>query len=291
MLKLKINLSVKEKKYLQEALSFAEAEKYIKKFNNKIFVIKYGGSSLNNRYLANNFAKDLVLIKKLGINIVIVHGGGVQISETLKKRKINSKFINGLRVTDKKTIKIVKKVLIERINKKIVDLINNAGGKAISLPGHKKSLIEVTPLKREMGFVGKPKKIKIKIIKNILKKNYIPIIASLGFKGRNVFNINADTVAGELASSLSATRFYFITNIKGVMDKNNKLIKEITPKKAKELIKKNIIKGGMIPKVETCLNAVKKSAKAAVILDGRSPKLLLKEIFTKRGVGTLIGKK
>ena len=155
MLKLKINLSAKEKKYLQGALSFAEAEKYIKKFNNKIFVIKYGGSALSNRYLANNFAKDLVLIKKLGINIVIVHGGGVQISETLKKRKINSKFINGLRVTDKKTIKIVKKVLIERINKKIVDLINNAGGKAISLPGYKKGLIEVTPLKKEMDFVGK----------------------------------------------------------------------------------------------------------------------------------------
>ena len=230
---MKIDLSANERKYLQEVLSFTEAEKYIKKFNNKIFVIKYGGSALNDKYLANNFAKDLVLIKKLGINVVIVHGGGFQISETLKKKKLDSKFINGLRVTDKKTIKIVKKVLIERINKKIVDLINNAGGKAISLPGYKKGLIEVTPLKKEMGFVGKPKKIKIKIIKNILKKNYIPIIASLGFKGKKVFNINADTVAGELAASLSATRFYFITNIKGVMDKNNKLINEIAPNKAK----------------------------------------------------------
>ena len=225
---MKLNLSSTEKKYLQEVLSFTEAEKYIKKFKNKIFVIKYGGSALSDKYLANNFAKDLVLIKKLGINLVVVHGGGVQISETLKK---------------------------------------------------------------EMGFVGKPKKIKIKIIKNLLKKKYIPIIASLGFKEKKVFNINADTVAGALASSLSATRFYFITNIKGVMDKNNKLIKEITPKKAKELIKNNIIKGGMIPKVETCLNAVKKSANAAVILDGRVPKLLLKEIFTTKGVGTLIGKK
>jgi len=288
---LKIDLSAKEKKYLQEVLSFTEAEKYIKKFNNKIFVIKYGGSALSNRYLANNFAKDLVLIKKLGINLVVVHGGGVQISETLKKEKLDSKFINGLRVTDEKTIKIVKKVLIKRINNKIVNLINQAGGKAISLPGHKKNLIEVNPLKKEMGFVGKPKKIKIKIIKNLLKKNYIPIITSLGFKKKKVFNINADTVAGALASSLSATRFYFITNIKGVMDINNKLIKEITPKKARELIKKNIIKGGMIPKVETCLNAVKKSASAAVILDGRVPKLLLKEIFTTKGVGTLIGKK
>ena len=288
---MKINLSSSQKKYFEEALSFTEAKKYIKKFNNKIFVIKYGGSALSDSYLANNFAKDIVLIKKLGINVVIVHGGGLQISEILKKKNIYSKFINGLRVTDKKTIKIVKKVLIERINKKIVDLIIEAGGKAISLPGHKKSLIEVKPLKKEMGFVGNPKKIKIKIIQNIIKRNCIPIIASLGFKGKKVFNINADTVAGELASSLSATRFYFITNIKGVMDKNNKLIKEITPEKAKELIKKNIIKGGMIPKVETCLNAVKKSAKAAVILDGRSPKLLLKEIFTKRGVGTLIGKK
>ena len=288
---MKIDLSANERKYLQGILSFTEAEKYIRKFNNKIFVIKYGGSALNDKYLANNFAKDLVLIKKLGINVVIVHGGGFQISETLKKKKLDSKFINGLRVTDKKTIKIVKKVLIERINKKIVDLINNAGGKAISLPGHKKNLIEVEPLKKEMGFVGKPKKIKIKIIKNLIKKNYIPIIASLGFSGNKIFNINADTVAGELAASLAATRFYFITNIKGVMDKNNKLIKEITPKKAKELIKNKIIKGGMIPKVETCLNAVKKSAKAAVILDGRVPKLLLKEIFTTKGVGTLIGKK
>ena len=288
---MKLNLSPTEKKYLKNALSYKEAEKYIKKFNNKIFVIKYGGSALSDRYLANNFAKDLVLIKKLGINLVIVHGGGVQISETLKAENLNTKFINGLRVTDKRTIKVVKKVLIKRINKKIVDLINRAGGKAISLPGHKKNLIEVEPLKKEMGFVGKPKKIKIRVIKNLLKKNYIPIIASLGFKGKKVFNINADTVAGELAASLSATRFYFVTNIKGVMDKNNKLIKEIRPGKAKELIKKNIIKGGMLPKIETCLNAVKKSAKAAVILDGRVPKLLLKEIFTTKGVGTLIGKK
>ena len=215
---MKLNLSATEKKYLQEALSFTEADKYIKKFNNKIFVIKYGGSALSDRYLANNFAKDLVLIKKLGINLVIVHGGGVQISETLKKEKLDTNFINGLRVTDEKTIKIVKKVLVKRINNKIVDLINQAGGKAISLPGHKRNLIEVKQLKKEMGFVGKPKKIKVKIIKNLLKKNYIPIIASLGFKGKKVFNINADTVAGALASSLSATRFYFITNIKGVMD-------------------------------------------------------------------------
>ena len=288
---MKLKLSNNEKKYLQGVLSFNEAEKYIKKFNNKIFVIKYGGSALDNRYLANNFAKDLVLIKKLGILPVIVHGGGVQISETLKKKNIESKFINGLRVTDKKTITIVKKVLVNRINKKIVDLINQAGGKAISLPGHKKKLIEVKVLNKKMGFVGQPQKIKIKIIKSLLKKNFIPIIASLGFKGNKIFNINADTVAGELAASLAATRFYFITNIKGVMDENNKLIKEITPKKANELIKKKIIKEGMIPKVKTCLNAVKKSAKAAVILDGRVPKLLLKEIFTTKGVGTLIGKK
>ena len=288
---MKLKLSNNEKKYLQGVLSFNEAEKYIKKFNNKIFVIKYGGSALDNRYLANNFAKDLVLIKKLGILPVIVHGGGVQISETLKKKNIESKFINGLRVTDKKTITIVKKVLINRINKKIVNLIKQAGGKSVSLPGHKKKLIEVKPLKKEMGFVGKPNKIKIKKIKNLLKQDFIPIIASLGFKGNKVFNINADTVAGELAASLAATRFYFITNIKGVMDENNKLIKEITTKKAKELIKKKIIKEGLIPKVQTCLNAVKKSAKAAVILDGRVPKLLLKEIFTTKGVGTLIGKK
>ena len=178
---MKLNLSSTEKKYLQEVLSFTEAEKYIKRFKNKIFVIKYGGSALSDKYLANNFAKDLVLIKKLGINLVVVHGGGVQISETLKKEKLDTKFINGLRVTDEKTIKIVKKVLIKRINNKIVDLINQAGGKAISLPGHKKNFIEVKPLKKEMGFVGKPKKIKKKIIKNLLKKKLYTNYCKFGF--------------------------------------------------------------------------------------------------------------
>ena len=289
---MKIFLSKNEKSYLKDVLSFSEAEQYIKKFKNKIFVIKYGGNALTDKYLANNFAKDICLIKKLGINLVIVHGGGPQISETLKKKKIKNKFINGLRITNKETIKIVKDVLIKRINKKIVKLIKDAGGKAIGLPGNKNNFIKVEEINKELGFVGKPKKIKISIIKNFLKKNYIPIVASLGSGNNNLtYNINADTVAGELASALSATRFYFITNIKGVMDKKNKLIKEITLKKARSLIKKNIIKGGMIPKVETCLNAVKKSAKAAVILDGRVPKLLLKEIFTTKGVGTLIGKK
>ena len=286
------NLSTDEKRYLKGVLSFAEAEKYIKKFNNTIFVIKYGGSALTDRYLANNFARDIVLIKKLGINIVIVHGGGPQISETLKKKKLKSKFIDGLRVTDKETLRVVKDVLLNRINKKIVHLIRTAGGKAVSLPGNTNNFIEVKPLKKELGFVGTPKKIKIKIIRDLLKKNCIPIIASLGSGNKKgIFNINADIVAGELASALSATRFYFITNIKGVMDKKNRLIKQISLKEARNLIKKRIIKGGMIPKVETCLNAVKKSAKAAVILDGRVPKLLLKEIFTTKGVGTLIGKK
>ena len=285
-------ISLSEKDYLNSVVSFSEAGKYLKKFQNKIFVIKYGGNALTDKYLANNFAKDICIIKKLGINLVIVHGGGPQISETLEKKNIKTEFINGLRVTNKETMKIVKNVLINRINKKIVKLIKDAGCKAIGLPGNKNNFIKVEEINKELGFVGKPKKIKISIIKELLKKNYIPIVASLGSKNKNlIYNINADTVAGELASALSATRFYFITNIKGVMDQKNKLIKEITPNKAKELIKKNIIKGGMIPKVETCLNAVKKTANAAVILDGRVPKLLLKEIFTTKGVGTLIGKK
>ena len=238
------NLSTDEKKYLKDILSFAEAEKYIKKFNNKIFVIKYGGNALTNRYLANNFARDVVLIKKLGINLVIVHGGGPQISETLKKKKLKSKFVNGLRVTDKETLRVVKDVLLNRINKKIVQLIRAAGGKAVSLPGNKNNFIVVKPLKKELGFVGTPKKIKTKIIRDLLKRDCIPIIASLGSGNKKeIFNINADIVAGELASALSATRFYFITNIKGVMDKKKRLIKQISLKKARELIKKRIIKG------------------------------------------------
>ena len=196
-------------------------QKYIKKYENEKIVIKYGGNVLIDRNVFNNFISDINVLNRLGLAVVVVHGGGVQISETLKKEKLDSKFINGSRVTDEKTLKIVEKVLIKRINNKIVNLINQAGGKAISLPGHKRNLIEVKPLKKKMGFVGEPRKIKTKIIKNLIKKNYIPIIASLGFKEKKIFNINADTVAGALASSLSATRFYFITNIKGVMDKNN----------------------------------------------------------------------
>ncbi len=238
-----IFLSKNEKSYLKDVLSFSEAEKYIKKFKNKTFVIKYGGNALTDKYLANNFAKDICLIKKLGINLVIVHGGGPQISETLIKKKIKTEFINGLRVTNKETMKVVKDVLINRINRKIVKLIKDAGGKAISLPGNKNSFIKVEEINKELGFVGRPKKIKINIIKKLLKKNYIPIVASLGSKNKNlIYNINADTVAGELASALSATRFYFITNIKGVMDQKNKLIKEITLKKARILIKKKLLK-------------------------------------------------
>ena len=173
---MKLKLSNNEKKYLQGALSFNEAEKYIKKFNNKIFVIKYGGSALDNRYLANNFAKDLVLIKKLGINIVILHGGGVQISETLKKRKINSKFINGLRVTDKKIVDTVEEVLID-FNNDIVNSLKKLGSEAASFHTKNSNIIEVEPEREELGFVGIPKKINANLIEDELNKNKIPIIA------------------------------------------------------------------------------------------------------------------
>ena len=289
---MKINLSDIEKKYFEEKISLSEAEPYIKKFKKKIFLIKYGGNALTDKYLANNFAKDVVIIKKLGIYPVIVHGGGPQIDETLKKNNIKSKFLDGLRVTDAKTIKIVEKVLVSRINKKIVSLLNNAGGNAIGLPGNKNDFIKVKKIKKELGFVGKPIKIKKKIIKECQKKNLIPVVAPLGLgKDGNTYNINADIVAGELAANLGTLRFYFLTNIKGVVNKKKKLITQINTAKAKELIKKKIIKGGMIPKVKTCLRAIKKSAQAAVILDGRVPHSLLIEIFTRRGLGTLIGRK
>ena len=242
--------------------------------------------------LAQSFSKDIGLLKEVGINPIVVHGGGPQIDEILKKRKLKNKFINGLRVTDSKIIKIVEKVLVQRINKKIVLLIKKAGGKAVGVAGNKKNFITVKQIQKELGLVGAPEKINKKVIKQILEKDMIPVIAPLGIgKDKKTYNINADTVAGEVAAALFAVRFYFLTNIKGVLDKKNKLINEINPKNAKQLIDKKIIKGGMIPKVKTCLNAIKKSAQAAVILDGRVAHSLLIEIFTKRGSGTLIGKK
>ena len=267
-----------------------EVQKYITKYKNDLIVIKYGGNVFIDRNIFNNFISDLSILKQLGLSIVVVHGGGPRIKRELDKSNIQSKFIRGLRVTDEKIINIVENVLID-FNIDIVDSLKEKGTEAISINTKKNSIIEVIPESEELGFVGKPSKINSDIIKNILAKNMIPIISPLG-KGKNnqTYNINGDTAAGAIAKSLKSRRLILMTNINGVLDKEKKLIEEITSSEILKMINDEIITEGMIPKINTCLDAVNNGVTGVVIVDGRKPHSILFEIFSDKGAGTLIRK-
>ena len=267
-----------------------EVQKYITKYKNDLIVIKYGGNVFIDRNIFNNFISDLSILKQLGLSIVVVHGGGPRIKRELDKSNIQSKFIRGLRVTDEKIINIVENVLID-FNIDIVDSLKEKGTEAISINTKKNNIIEVIPESEELGFVGKPSKINSDIIKNILAKNMIPIISPLG-KGKNnqTYNINGDTAAGAIAKSLKSRRLILMTNINGVLDKEKKLIEEITSTEILKMINDEIITEGMIPKINTCLDAVNNGVTGVVIVDGRKPHSILFEIFSDKGAGTLIRK-
>ena len=267
-----------------------EVQKYITKYKNDLIVIKYGGNVFIDRNIFNNFISDLSILKQLGLSIVVVHGGGPRIKRELDKSNIKSKFIRGLRVTDEKIINIVENVLID-FNIDIVDSLKEKGTEAISINTKKNNIIEVIPESEELGFVGKPSRINSDIIKNILAKNMIPIISPLG-KGKNnqTYNINGDTAAGAIAKSLKSRRLILMTNINGVLDKENKLIEEITSIEILKMINDGIITEGMIPKINTCLDAVNNGVTGVVIVDGRKPHSILFEIFSDKGAGTLIRK-
>ena len=267
-----------------------EVQKYITKYKNDLIVIKYGGNVFIDRNIFNNFISDLSILKQLGLSIVVVHGGGPRIKRELDKSNIQSKFIRGLRVTDEKIINIVENVLID-FNIDIVDSLKEKGTEAISINTKKNSIIEVIPESEELGFVGKPSRINSDIIKNILAKNMIPIISPLG-KGKNnqTYNINGDTAAGAIAKSLKSRRLILMTNINGVLDKEKKLIEEITSTEILKMINDEIITEGMIPKINTCLDAVNNGVTGVVIVDGRKPHSILFEIFSDKGAGTLIRK-
>ena len=267
-----------------------EVQKYITKYKNDLIVIKYGGNVFIDRNIFNNFISDLSILKQLGLSIVVVHGGGPRIKRELDKSNIQSKFIRGLRVTDEKIINIVENVLID-FNIDIVDSLKEKGTEAISINTKKNNIIEVIPESEELGFVGKPSKINNDIIKNILAKNMIPIISPLG-KGKNnqTYNINGDTAAGAIAKSLKSRRLILMTNINGVLDKEKKLIEEITSSEILKMINDDIITEGMIPKINTCLDAVNNGVTGVVIVDGRKPHSILFEIFSDKGAGTLIRK-
>ena len=284
------NFSLEEIKKLwpNSAPPISNIQKYVEKYKEDTIVIKYGGNVLIDREVFNNFILDIQILKRLGLSIVVVHGGGPRIQRELEKSNIESKFINGLRVTDQKIINIVEKVLIE-FNKDIVESLNNKSSEATQINSKTSNVINVIPESKELGFVGIPKRINTEIIKDLIINNKIPVVAPLGLDKKNqVYNINGDTAAGAIAKSLKSRRLLLMTNVEGVLDKEKKLITEISSEKTLELIKDQTISGGMIPKINTCLDAVNNGVRGVVIMDGRKPHSILNEIFSDSGAGTLI---
>ena len=267
-----------------------EVQKYINKYKNELIVVKYGGNVFIDRQIFNNFITDLTILFRLGLSVVVVHGGGPRIKRELDKSNIKSKFIRGLRVTDEKIIDIVEKVLIE-FNEDIVSSLKEKGINGISLNTKKNNVIEVIPEAEELGFVGIPTKIDVDIIKDKIDKKLIPIISPLGIgKNNQTFNINGDSAAGFIAKSLKSRRLLLMTNVEGVLDKNSKLVQEISSSEILKMIKDETITEGMIPKINTCLDAINNGVTAVAIIDGRKKHSVLFEIFSDKGSGTLIRK-
>jgi acetylglutamate kinase len=290
------------KHWLRTARTLTEALPFLRRHAGSTFVIKYGGHAMGDVALADSFAADIVLLKQVGINPVVVHGGGPQIGQMLERLKIKSEFVDGLRVTDAATVEVVEMVLSGTINKQIVASINKAGGRAIGLSGKDGRLIVAEKLKRtkkdpgsniervlDLGFVGEPATINPGILELMARSDLIPVVAPVG-GGANgeTYNINADTAAGAIAGALKAARFYLLTDVPGVLDKSGALIEDLTLAQIEALKADGTITGGMIPKVETCVDAVKRGVEAAVILDGKVPHALLLEIFTPHGIGTMV---
>jgi acetylglutamate kinase len=293
---------ITREQWLAKAETLAEALPFMRRYAGSTFVVKYGGHAMGDSQMGKQFAEDVVLLKHVGINPIVVHGGGPQIGQMLDRLKIQSSFVDGLRVTDSATVEVVEMVLSGSINKQIVSAIGDAGGMAIGLSGKDGKLIVARKLRRttrdpdsniekilDLGFVGEPHQINAEILESFEDSDVIPVIAPIGIgKNGETYNINADTAAGAIAAAVGATRLFLLTDVVGVLDKNKELISQITASRARQLIADGTISGGMIPKVETCLDAVEKGVEAAVILDGRVPHALLLEIFTTGGAGTMI---
>ena len=267
-----------------------EVSKYIEKYRNDLIVIKYGGNVFIDREIFNNFISDISVLNKLGLSIIIVHGGGPRINKELEKFNIKPKFIKGLRVTDHEIIGIVESVLIS-FNEDIIRSLKKNETDAVSIHTKKNNIIEVIPESKELGYVGIPYKINNDILLNVVKENKVPIISPLGLgKNNQTFNINGDTAAGAIAKSLKCRRLLLMTNVEGVLDKEKKLIEEITSSEILEMINNEIITEGMIPKINTCLDAVMNGVTGVGIIDGRKKHSILFELFSDKGAGTLIRK-
>jgi len=277
----------------RKAATLIEALPFLRKYNGKIFVIKFGGNAMINDELAAQFAQDVVLLKKVGINPVIVHGGGPQIGEMLDKLGIESHFEDGLRVTSKETMEVAEMVLSGTLNKSIVAAINAAGGNAVGLSGKDNQMViaekKLSDSGADLGFVGSPKKVDASGLKHFVEKDMIPVIAPIAAgECGETFNINGDTMAGAVAAALGARRFLLLTDVAGVLNTDGEMLTDLNEADISALIKDGTIKGGMLPKVATCLEATQNGATAAVILDGREAHAILLELFTEHGAGTLI---
>ena len=270
--------------------SHKEVEKYVKKYSKEKIVIKCGGKVLLDPVLLNGLIEDVIILKKLGLTPILVHGGGLGIKKKLDKQNIKSEFVMGLRVTDEKMIKIVEEVMIE-FNQKIVNALEKKSCKAKSITIKKNNIIYVEQENKKLGFVGKPKRVNAKLLKEVIREDFIPVITPMGLDEKGIaYNINADTAAGALARSIKSRRLMLLTDIEGVLDNKRKLIPEINTMEAKKLINDQTIHGGMIPKVKTCIDAINNGVRAVVIIDGRKPHSILFELFSDKGAGTLIRK-
>ncbi len=283
------------KNHIEKIKTLFESLPYIRKFYNKTIVVKFGGHAMVDEGLKRSFARDMVLMKYVGINPVIVHGGGPQIGGLLSKLGKESRFVKGIRVTDGETMDIVEMVLVGKINKDIVGLINHFGGKAVGLGGKDGGLIKAKPLKMkgaDMGFAGDVEAIDASVISALDKHNFIPVIAPVGGDDDGEsYNINADTVAGKIAAALKAEKLILLTDVQGVLDREKKLISTLSLSEARGLITKKVAVGGMIPKLNCCIEAVAGGVNTAHIIDGRVEHAVILEVFTDSGVGTAIGLK
>lgn len=287
---------------LSKAEVLIEALPYFQRYAGRTFVVKYGGHAMGNAQAARDFAEDIVLLKAVGINPVVVHGGGPQIGDMLSRLGVESTFVDGLRVTDEATAKIAEMVLSGAINKELVGWLSNAGGKALGLSGKDGGLVSARKVTRttkdpesliekvvDLGFVGEPDKVDTSVIDTAVAAGMIPVIAPIA-AGENgeTYNINADTMAGAIAAALGAARLFLLTDVPGVLDADKKLLSDLRPAEIARLKEEGVIKGGMVPKLETCVSAVNSGCEAAVVLDGRVAHAMLLEFFTARGAGTLV---
>ena len=270
--------------------SILEVKKYIDKYKNEIIIIKCGGSVLLDKNLFKQFIEDISVINKLGLSSIVVHGGGKNIKLKLDKLNFETKFINGLRITDRKTLKVVEEALLE-LNIEILNDINNHQANAVSITPHKNNIFKVEKVSEELGFVGSPKKINKDLLLKIIDEKKVPIVVPMGIgDDEKIYNINADIAAGAIAKELKARRLLLMTDVEGVIDQNNNLISEIDSDVANKMLQEGTISGGMIPKINTCLDSVYNGVTGVVIVDGRKPHSILFELFSDKGAGTLIRK-